>query len=274
MKFKIVLIKLRGFNMINISSIKTNMYCPMKLYNETYNHLDKTEQIKKALEIKKIKLDIEDLMQKNMRKIKKEMTIKDIENTISQNITAYIKNSITTNITDNEINEILKESCFNIKITSLKAKQAMELTEKDGSAIKEMIYPNSMYSYQLKDPQLDLIGVCDKIEIIDGKYYPVSIKNKIPPLKGVWNPDAVELVANAILIEEEFDTEVFVGFIHYTKINEKRPVIMDVTLRRQLFDVINEVKEITENKKYPKVKINEKKCRHCQYFEKCSENKE
>lgn len=86
-----------------------------------------------------------------------------------------------------------------------------------------------------------------------------------PPLKGVWNADAIELVANAILIEEEFDTEVFVGFVHYTALDEKRPVIMDVNLRKGLFEVINEVKEIINNKKYPKVKTSEKKCGNCEY---------
>ena len=73
--------------------------------------------------------------------------------------------------------------------------------------IIDMFFPNCMYSYLLKDPQLELIGICDKIEIIDGKYYPIIIKNSNPPIKGVWNQDSLELVAHAILLEEEFDTE-------------------------------------------------------------------
>ena len=60
--------------------------------------------------------------------------------------------------------------------------------------------------------------MCDKIEIIDGKYYPISIKGSNPPIKGVWDQDAIELVAHAILLEEEFETEVFVGFVDYEKI--------------------------------------------------------
>ncbi len=41
-----------------------------------------------------------------------------------------------------------------------------------------MFFPNCMYSYLMKDKQLDLVGICDKIEIIDGKYYPISFKKK------------------------------------------------------------------------------------------------
>ena len=90
-----------------------------------------------------------------------------------------------------------------------------------------------------------------------------------PPIKGVWDQDAIDLATNAILIEEEFETEVFVGFIDYTKINERRPVVMDVNIRKALFDIINEVKDIEYNKKVPTVKINDKKCGNCKYKNIC-----
>ena len=141
--------------------------------------------------------------------------------------------------------------------------------DKHAFAIIDLFFPNCMYSYLLKDPQLELIGMCDKIEIIDGRYYPVSIKSSNPPIKGVWDQDAVELVAYAILLEEEFDTEVFVGFVDYEKIGDRRPVVMDVNLRKALFEVIREVKEITDNKKLPNVRKNTKKCDKCEYKNIC-----
>ncbi|KZX13321.1 PD-(D/E)XK nuclease superfamily protein [Methanobrevibacter oralis] len=254
--------------MINISSIKLNMYCPMKLYIQTHVDSEEKEDFQIAIEIKNLKIDLQDLIHKNMRKIKKEMPISMIENILSENINSYIENttkSLNLNLSEDKIDEIYKTTSFNIKITALKVKQAMILLDRDANAIVDMFFPNCMYSYLLKDSRIELIGMCDKIEIIDGKYYPISTKSTIPPLKGVWNADAIELVANAILIEEEFDTEVFVGFVHYTALDEKRPVIMDVNLRKGLFEVINEVKEIINNKKYPKVKTSEKKCGNCEY---------
>ena len=172
-------------------------------------------------------------------------------------------------LTTEQILEINNETYFNIKHYALKAKQTMELLGKNGFGIVDMFFPNCMYSYLLKDTKLEVMGLCDKIEIIDGKYYPILIKHTTPPLKGVWDQDAIDLAANAILIEEEFETEVFVGFVDYAKINERRPVVMDVNIRKALFDIINEVKEIEYNKKVPTVKINDRKCGNCQYKNIC-----
>ena len=106
----------------------------------------------------------------------------------------------------------------------------------------------------------------------DGKYYPVLLKSGKPPLKGVWNSDAIELVSHAILIEEEFDGDVYVGFVDYEKIGDRRPVVMDVELRKTYFDIIHEVKEIIDNKKMPKIKKEYKKCEKCEYKDMCKNN--
>lgn len=261
--------------MMNISSIKTHMYCPMKLYLQT--HVDTTENTdyQLAIEIKKLKIDIQDLIQKNMRKIKKDMDLIQIEQILSQTIDSYIEStadaikSMGLKIEPTQINQIIDDTYFNIKITALKIKQSMTILNKNAFEIIDMFFPNSMYSYLLKDPQLELIGMCDKIEIIDGKYYPVAIKSSNPPIKGVWDQDAIELVAYAILLEEEFETEIFVGFIDYEKIGDRRPVVMDVSLRKGLFDVLREVKEIIENKKLPTIKKNIRKCENCEYKDIC-----
>ena len=264
--------------MLNISSIKTHMYCPMKLYIENHVDLDKQNDFQLAIELKKLKIDIKDLMQKNLRKIKKEMDLEEIENILKENIDSYIESSaksiksMNLGLEDAQITEIIENNNFDIKILALKSKQTMEILKKDGFAINDIFFPNCMYSYLLKDKQLELIGMCDKIEIIDGKYYPISIKNSNPPIKGIWDQDAIELVAYAILIEEDFDTEVFVGFVDYEKIGERRPVVMDVNLRKGLFDVIKEVKEIIENKKLPHVKKSDRKCGKCEYKEICFKN--
>ncbi|MBR3141015.1 MAG: Dna2/Cas4 domain-containing protein [Methanobrevibacter sp.] len=261
--------------MINISSIKTNMYCPMKLYIQTHMDTGENKNYQLAIEIKKLKIDIQDLIQKNMRKIKKDMNLDEIEHALSDSIDSYIESTINAikamdfEIKNEQINEIIDSTYFNIKMTALKIKQTMTILNKNAFEITDMFFPNCMYSYLLKDTSLGLIGICDKIEIIDGRYYPVIIKNSNPPVKGVWDQDAIELVSCAILLEEEFDTEVFVGFVNYEKIGERRPVVMDVNLRKGLFDIIREVKEIMENKKFPNVKKSIKKCENCEYKDIC-----
>ena len=76
--------------MMNISSIKTHMYCPMKLYIQNHMVVEKNTDYLLAIEIKKLKIDIQDLIQKNMRKIKKEMDLCEIESILSENINSYI----------------------------------------------------------------------------------------------------------------------------------------------------------------------------------------
>lgn len=261
--------------MISVSTIKTHMYCPMKLYIK--NHVDASENsdYQLAIEIKKLKIDIQDLIQKNMRKIKKEMSLIEIEDILSENIDAYIKSttkaigSMDLGLECEDIRGIIDDAYFNIKITALKIKQAMTIMDKNAFEITDMFFPNCMYSYMLKDMKLELIGMCDKVEIIDGKYYPVIIKSSNPPVKGVWDQDAIELVAHAILLEEEFETDIFVGFVDYEKIGDRRPVVMDVNIRKALFEIIREVKEIVDNKKLPNVRKNPRKCRHCEYESIC-----
>ena len=261
--------------MINVSSIKTHMYCPMKLYLQ--NHVDASENndFQLAIELKKLKIDVDYLIQKNMRKIKKDMHIIEIEQTLSQGIDSYIESSANAiksmdlGLEASQINQIIDDTYFNIKIKALKIKQAMTILDRNAFEIIDMFYPNCMYSYLLKEPQLELIGMCDKVEIIDGKYYPVLIKGSSPPIKGVWNQDSIELAAYAVLLEEEFETEVFVGFVDYEKIGDRRPVVMDVNLRKGLFDVMREVKEITDNKKLPRVRKNPRKCNLCEYKDIC-----
>lgn len=264
--------------MINISSIKMHMYCPMKLYLKTHVDISQNDDYQLYNEIKNLKIDIQDLLQKNMRKLKKDMDLKEIETTLSQNIATYTENNITSiknlklDITTEQIDEITDETYFNIKTLALKAKKAMNILDKEGMEIVEMFFPNCLYSYLIKDKQIELVGICDKIEIIDGNYYPIAFKSSKPPIKGIWDGDAIEVAANALLIEEEFDTEVFVGFVKYSKIDDKRPVVVDMNLRKGLFRVLNEVKEIVINKKIPKVKISEKKCRNCEYFAICTKD--
>lgn len=51
-----------------------------------------------------------------------------------------------------------------------------------------------------------------------------------------------------MLIEKEFDTEVFVGFTDYLKIGDRKPVIMDSNLRKGLFKVLGKINDIKNEK--------------------------
>ena len=130
--------------MINISSIKMYMYCPMKLYLKTHVDISQNDEYQLYNEIKNLKIDIQDLLQKNMRKLNKTMNLNEIETALGQNIAAYTENNIDTiknlklGITQEQTDEIVDETYFNIKILALKAKKAMNILDKDGMEIVEM----------------------------------------------------------------------------------------------------------------------------------------
>jgi CRISPR-associated exonuclease Cas4 len=341
------------------------MFCPMKLYLEkTFGEEEKDILLHKTM--KELRIDVNDLFQRNLKKITKEMDLEEIEENLNKNIKEYIESSLSTlakieekdninrfnkdlnndkeetsldklknkkytknlnnsnndstnnttnnfnnNFNNNSTNSVnnssnnkpnnnfnnksnnnLKENYdirimdeeieridrieeikinleteiyYNLKILSLKTKKAILLNQKDGSQIAELFFPTAMYSYLMRDTQLDIVGTCDKIEIIDGKYFPISIKSSNPPLKGVWDGDAIELIAAALLIENEFDAEVFVGFVDYLKLGERRVVVMDANLRKSFFRILNEVDDIVTNEIMPEIKKDNKKCHKCVY---------
>lgn len=58
--------------MINLSSIKMHMYCPMSLYLKIHVDINENDMCNCYLEIKNLKIDIQDLMQKIFVKSKEQ----------------------------------------------------------------------------------------------------------------------------------------------------------------------------------------------------------
>ena len=164
---------------------------------------------------------------------------------------------------------MVNEINLNLKILSLKVSQAMKILDKDGDEVKGLFFPSCMYNYLIRDMGLDLIGVIDKIEVEKGNYFPISLKSSKPPIKGVWDGDLMEVIANGILIEQEFNTYTTVGYVDYLKIGERRAVIIDTDARKGFFKVLTHINRIVEDGEIPNVKTNLKKCEKCEYKELC-----
>ncbi len=309
--------------MLSISTIKTYMFCPLKLYfqSEIDEIYDEEEYfIPKTL--KDLRIDIQDLLHKNLRLVKKDMELKEIEETLSKEVFNQIEttfeiieelketkkekeeaekpaihkdsniefldgdrqilnasledNDGTLEDLDNEEDEIKKlkdeiidEVNLNLKILSLKASQAMKNLEKDGNEIQNLFFQSSMYNTLIRDLGIDLIGVIDKIEVEKGKYFPILLKTSNPPSKGVWQSDEIELIANALLVEGEFNTYITVGFVEYLKIGERRPIVIDTFARKKFFKLLTKINKIVEDGEIPHVKTSVKKCRNCEYRDLC-----
>jgi len=350
--------------MISVSTIKSYMFCPLKLYFES-NIDGKAEEdyfIPKTL--KNLRMDIQDLLHKNLRHVKKDMNEREIEKMLAIGINNQIQTTFaiieeiteknkkkeeegnkenTENDENNKNNEkgankrdkenkrthkkfneklknddeiefidkdkmkiiqenkieedrikentkeedlkeeleeekikteelkkeIIDETRFNLKILSVKVVQAMKILDKNGDEIQGLFFPSCMYDYLIRDIGLDLIGVIDKIEVEKGNYFPISLKSSNPPIKGVWDGDLMEVIANGLLIEQEFNTYTTVGYVDYLKIAERRPVIIDTDARKSFFKVLTHINKIVDDGEIPNVKTNLKKCKGCEYKELC-----
>ena len=328
--------------MISVSTIKSYMFCPLKLYFQS-NIDEKTEEdYFTSKTLKDLRMDIQDLFLKNLRHIKKEMGEEEVEKRLAIGINNLIKttfdiveeinekkrnketeekeendgnkenkenketridngklnNAIKNDeeiefIDQNKINkifekeneeesiedererieelkkELVNEINLNLKILSIKVTQAMKILDKDGDEVKGLFFPSCMYNYLIRDMGLDLIGVIDKIEVEKGNYFPISLKSSKPPIKGVWDGDLMEVIANGLLIEQEFNTYTTVGYVDYLKIGERRAVIIDTDARKGFFKVLTHINRIVEDGEIPNVKTNLKKCEKCEYKELC-----
>lgn len=288
--------------MISVSTIKSYMFCPLKLYFQSNIDEDVEEDYFISKTLKDLRIDIQDILHKNLRHIKKDMDEKEIEKRLSIGISNQVKTTfeIIEEINDKEEidesnlkkdeeiefideekkddendnlkelkKELINEINLNIKILSLKVAQSMKVLDKDGHEIQNLFFPTSMYNYLIRDIGLDLIGVIDKIEVEKGNYFPISLKSSNPPITGVWDGDFMEAIANALLIEQEFNTYVTVAYIDYLKIADRRAIIIDTDARKSFFKVLTSVNKIVENGEIPTVKTGLKKCENCEYKELC-----
>ena len=288
--------------MISVSTIKSYMFCPLKLYFQSNIDEDVEEDYFISKTLKDLRIDIQDILHKNLRHIKKDMDEKEIEKRLSIGISNQVKTTfeIIEEINDKEDidesnlkkdeeiefideekkedendnlkelkKELINEINLNIKILSLKVSQSMKVLDKDGGEIQNLFFPTSMYNYLIRDIGLDLIGIIDKIEVEKGNYFPISLKSSNPPINGVWDGDFMEAIANALLIEQEFNTYVTVAYVDYLKIANRRTVIIDTDARKSFFKVLTNVNKIVENGEIPTVKTGLKKCENCEYKELC-----
>jgi CRISPR-associated exonuclease Cas4 len=275
---------MRGFKMpIKVSSITEYLYCPLKLYLKYHLDLENNynEELKERSNLKiirNLKMDFQNMIKKNLWKVKNDMNVseiseilfRDIPYILNQSLEGYeFENETEKNLLYNELENDLK---VENTILALKIHRMLIKTKRDPAQIAEMIFPPALQGYLIRDKNLEMSGAVDKIEIIDGKYYPISRKSKNPPLRGIWDSDAIEIAAYSLLIEREFDTEVLVGFVDYENIGDRRPVIVDSELKEGLFIVLDAIREIINQGELPEVNINPKKCEKCSFLEICHQN--
>ena len=263
--------------MIPVSMIREYLYCPLKIYIKMHD-----KNVKSYSPINKISHDaligFEELIKRNIWPLKGEMRVKEILEELLKDMPEFLEIiqhqyenfEVVDKLSDNF--DILKEDLkFNSWIIAIKT-QKMLKTGLIGAEVVNLLFPPSLLEFKIEDKENGLLGQIDKIEIIDGVYYPIKVKTNLPPLKGVWQSDAIQITAYAYLMEHEFNKEISVGFVNYMRVGSKKPVLINTNLREKFSQVFNEIISIVYDDKFPEIVQNVNKCRSCDYCEICQYN--
>lgn len=261
--------------MITVANIKEYLYCPEKL-NLRLENLDiiTESQIEGKISRKAFK-GFNGIVQRNLWSLNGEMNIKEILNQLFKDVPAFL-DTIHSQYHDEGIEdpaamfESLKDDLrFNSWLIAIKAQKLLKDGINGSEAVK-ILYPPSFLEFKIENSEIGLKGMIDKIEIIDGIYYPVVIQTHLPPLNGVWESDAIQTFAYSYLMEQEFNKTVPVGFVNYLKVGSKQPVVNSPMLNNKFIELFEKLTDMIYEGKTPDINIRDNKCRSCEFSEICS----
>lgn len=117
----------------------------------------------------------------------------------------------------------------------------------------------------LKSERYKLIGKSDLIESQSGEFYPVEYKRG---RKGEWDNDEMQVVAQALCLEEMTGKTVTKGYIYYAQSHQRQPVEISSILREQVINIIDQVFNLFETGRQPLASY-QKRCQGCSLYESC-----
>lgn len=118
----------------------------------------------------------------------------------------------------------------------------------------------------LESKRYGIKGKVDAIIERDGEYIPVDIKYS--KFRHVFYQWKMQLVAYAVLIEENFDCTVKRGYIYFPEIRKFVEVEISPTDKRRLFEIIKQVEGVIKQGVFPRA-TKSKKCHYCEMYKFC-----
>lgn len=120
------------------------------------------------------------------------------------------------------------------------------------------------FNVYLSDLDLGLVGVIDYFEFNGSEAYPVEIKTGNKPPEGLKNPHKNQIIAQAILIEKNFDFLVKKAKIYYSKSEEILNFHIQMEDKLSVIKMIGEIRQLLISEKLPEVTMDLGKCRDCE----------
>lgn len=143
--------------------------------------------------------------------------------------------------------------------------------EKRGDCVK-------LYEFTVYTDSLELLGKCDCIEANkseNGCHIPTVVfqynyirLNTNMELSGMKRNNKIQLCAQAMCLEEMFDTEIPEGALFFISSHRRLEIVLDESLRQQTRELANELHEIRTKLLLPDA-VYSAKCRKCSLKELC-----
>ncbi len=138
-------------------------------------------------------------------------------------------------------------------------------TKIDGEANSVHMEGNKIFSLSLSSDALGIAARFDVLEKDGDQYIPVEYKRG---KEGDWLNHRVQLCAQALLIEENYQQTVTYGYIYYYGSKKRVKVDFDQILREQTLSAINEARRMIQDSQCPQVEYSQR-CEGCSLKEQC-----
>jgi CRISPR-associated protein Cas1 len=135
----------------------------------------------------------------------------------------------------------------------------------------EVVHTRSVW---LTSEQLGITGKLDLVEETGGQVAPVEYKKGRPPSRercpaGYWENDAVQLCAQAMMLEEADGCAVSRGYLYFVTTRQRVEVPMDACIRSRTRSAIDAARRLAEQDDAPPPLIDSPKCPSCSLVTLC-----
>ncbi len=120
------------------------------------------------------------------------------------------------------------------------------------------------FNVYLSDPDTGLVGLIDYFEFNGAEAYPVEVKTGKSPPETLENSHKNQIVAQAILIEKNFDFLVKIAKIYYSELGKIINYPIQIEDRLNVLKIIGEVREMLIKERIPGPTKDIGKCKDCE----------
>lgn len=256
---------------VHASSLREYEFCPRAVYLKNVLKIPPKRSVERCRGLlgHAIRKELSLRQSKLLGRVK---DVKEIEplmleelNSILEDIPYIYRNMLAGIEPDEYVSEIKTQLTNEIRLMG--ENLSLMINELGIERALEIITPWRV-EYSIRSDELKLSGRIDKIMKQD-TYMPIEIKTGYVG-NSTWEGDRLQICAYALLLEDKFDEFIPYGFVEYTQIQEKRPVLTTEKLRRKVINTRDEILEIL-NGKVPEIcpHGSGKKCQACGFFEDC-----